>query len=345
MEPFNKLQNILRKKNMIIAITIVMILTTISLEYIFSKEITIKDDNQEIIIETLSSKVDKALEKASITLSEHDKLSINMDAKLKDGMSIEVKRAFDVKLNVDGKELNVLTANNNVADILKEYNIELGENDKTEPSLDAEVLPKDVVNIIRVEEEVVKETVEIPYRSVIKYSEEVEAGKIKKSRDGENGKKEVEYRIVYENGIESLREIINEDIIKEPVDEMVEKGSEKYLVASRGQIVRYKKVLIMEATAYDLSVGSTGKTSDHPEYGITYSGTKARPGVVAVDPKVIPLGSKLYVEYLDGSKDYGFASAEDTGSAIKGKKIDLFMDDSKAAWRFGRRKVKVYIIN
>ena len=345
MEPFNKLQSIFKRKNMIIVITIMMILTIISIETVFSKEITIKDDDKEIVIETLSSRVDKALQKASITLNDHDQLSVGMDTKLKDGMSIEVKRAFDVKINVDGKELNVLTANNKVADILNEYSIELGEKDKTLPALDEEILPKDVVNVIRVEEEVVKETVEIPYRSVIRYNEAIEAGQIQKSKDGENGKKEVEYRIVYENGIESLREIINEDIIKEPVDEMIEKGSEKYLVASRGQVVRYKKVITMEATAYDLSVGSTGKTSDHPEYGITYSGTKARPGVVAVDPKVIPLGSKLYVEYLDGTTDYGFASAEDTGSAIKGNKIDLFMEDSKAAWRFGRRKVRVYILN
>ncbi len=345
MKLFNKLQSIINKKNTIIIITIMMILMIISIESIFSKEITIRDNEQEIIIETLSSKVDKSLQKASITLNEHDKLSVDMDIKLEDGMVIEVKRAFDVKINVDGEELNVLTANNKVADILQEYNIELGEKDKTVPLLDEEILPKDVVNIIRVEEEVVKEIVDIPFRTVIKYSDEIETGKIKKSISGENGRKEVEYRIVYEDGIESLREVINEDIIKEPVDEMIEKGSEQYFVASRGQVVRYKKVLIMEATAYDLSVESCGKTPDHPEYGITYSGTKARPGVVAIDPKVIPLGSKLYVECLDGLKDYGFASAEDTGSAIKGSKIDLFMEDSKAAWRFGRRKVRVYILD
>ncbi len=345
MKPLNKLQSILKKENIIIIMTIMMILTIISIEAIFSKEITIRDDNKEIVIETLSSRVDKALEKASISLNDHDKLSVEMDAKLQDGMSIEVKRAFDVIVNVDGKELNILTANNRVVDILKEYNIEIGEKDKILPSVDEEIFPKDVITIIRVEEKVVKEKLEIPYRSVIRYSDEIEAGKIKKSVDGENGKKEVEYRVVYENGIESLREIINEEIIKEPIDEMIEKGSEKYLVASRGEVVRYKKVVTMEATAYDLSVGSTGKTPDHPQYGITFSGTKARPGVVAVDPRVIPLGSKLYVESLDSSKDYGFASAEDTGGAIKGNKIDLFMEDSKAAWRFGRRNVRVYILD
>lgn len=344
MELFNKLQNVLNKKNTIIIIIIMLLLTVISIETLFSKEITIKDENKKITVETLSSKVDYVLKKAEVTLNEHDQLSVDMDTKLKDGMEIEIERAFDVKINVDGKNLNILTANTKVQDILEEYNIKLGEKDRTEPALDDEILPKDVIDIIRVEEKVVKEEVDIPYKSVITYNNDMADGKIEKKRDGKNGKKEIEYRVVYENGLESIREIVNENIIEAPVDELIEKASEKYLVASRGKFVRYKKVLTMSATAYDLSVESCGKTPDHPQYGITRSGTRARPGVVAVDPRVIPLGTKLYVESLDGWPDYGFASAEDTGGAIKGKKIDLFMEDSKAVWRFGRRNVRVYIL-
>ena len=101
----------------------------------------------------------------------------------------------------------------------------------------------------------------------------------------------------------------------------------------------------MTATAYDLSFESTGKLPGDKYYGITASGTKVRPGVVAVDPNVIPLGTKLYIQSLDGSKDYGFAIAEDTGGAIKGNRIDLFFENSQDVYRFGRRKVKVYILN
>ncbi|SKC83510.1 3D domain-containing protein [Maledivibacter halophilus] len=345
MEPFKKLQNLFNKKNTIIIITIMFLLTVISIEILFSKEITIKDEDKKIAVETLSSNVDYVLKKAKVGLNEHDQLSVDRNTKLKDKMVIEVKRAFDVKVNVDGKSLDILTANTKIEDILKEYNIELGEKDKTNPSLDAVISPKDVINIIRVEEKMVNEEVDIPYKSIITYNDELGPGKIEKKRDGKNGKKEIEYRIVYENGVEAIREVINENIIEEPVDELVEKGSEKYLVASRGKMVRYRKVLTMSATAYDLSVESCGKTPDHPQYGITRSGTRARPGVVAVDPKVIPLGAKLYVESLDGTEDYGFASAEDTGGAIKGNKIDLFMEDPKDVRRYGRRKVRVYILD
>lgn len=344
MKEFDKLLNILGRKRSIIIIVSIFLLAVISMETIFSKEITIKDEKQEIIIETLSPRVDAALKKAEITLNEHDKLNVSRDVKLKDGMVLEIKRAFDVKVNIDGKSLDLLTANNKVADVLVEYDIELGERDRTEPGLDEEVGPKDIIDVIRVEEKIEKEEVDIPYSSIITYSNNMEAGKINKTREGQDGRKEVEYRIVYENGVEAVREVTGENIIKEPVDELINKGLEQYFVASRGQLVRYKKAITMSATAYDLSVASTGKTPDHPQYGITRSGTKARPGVVAVDPKVIPLGSKLYVEYLDGSKDYGFASAEDTGGAIKGNKIDLFMESTKAALRFGRRNVRVYIL-
>ncbi|NLK64292.1 MAG: hypothetical protein GX289_04280 [Tissierellia bacterium] len=108
---------------------------------------------------------------------------------------------------------------------------------------------------------------------------------------------------------------------------------------------RFSKALDMAATAYDLSYESCGKYPDHPEYGITASGTKAQPGTVAVDPDVIPLGTKLYIASTDGSPDYGFATALDTGSAIKGYKIDLFMENNQDALNFGIRQVKVYILD
>src|SRR5699024_2317005 len=99
-----------------------------------------------------------------------------------------------------------------------------------------------------------------------------------------------------------------------------------------------RKAMNMTATAYDLSFQSTGKRPGDKSYGITASGTKAKVGTVAVDPNVIPLGTRLYV---DG---YGFCVAEDTGGAIKGNRIDLFFNSTSEARNFGRRQVKVYIL-
>ncbi len=103
------------------------------------------------------------------------------------------------------------------------------------------------------------------------------------------------------------------------------------------------------ATAYDLSYESCGKESTHPEYGITFSGTKATKGkTIAVDPEIIPLGSKVYIEFPERyTKLNGWYIAEDTGSKIKGNIIDVFFGESaqKEAMEFGRRKVKIRVLS
>ncbi len=101
---------------------------------------------------------------------------------------------------------------------------------------------------------------------------------------------------------------------------------------------KYEKVLDIKATAY-----SPGPL-DNDQWGDkTYMGTTIRPGVVAVDPKVIPLGSRLYVEYPDGRGEY--AVAEDTGGAIKGNRIDIAIMNRDKATEFGIKPVKVYVVN
>ncbi len=163
-------------------------------------------------------------------------------------------------------------------------------------------------------------------------------------QDGSDGMKKSVYQEIYVDGELISKNLEEEIVYKEPVDKIIEIGTKKHLVTSRGGF-RYSNELVLTATAYDLSYESTGKNPGDPEYGITASGTKAQPGTVAVDPRVIPLGTKLYVASIDGSPDYGFATAEDTGGAIKGNKIDLFMEDGKDCDNFGRRKVKVYILD
>lgn len=93
-----------------------------------------------------------------------------------------------------------------------------------------------------------------------------------------------------------------------------------------------QECMIFEATAYTRSAEE--ETLD----GITASGTVVNRGTVSVDAEVIPLGTKLYVE------GYGYATALDTGGAIKGNKIDLYMETKKEAFEWGRRKVKVWIL-
>ena len=88
-----------------------------------------------------------------------------------------------------------------------------------------------------------------------------------------------------------------------------------------------------------------GKEPDHPAYGITKSGLPVEHGIIAVDPSVIPLFTKVYVETAEGKwLDYGMAVAADIGSAIQGMEIDLFMWEKEEALMWGRRPVRVYFV-
>lgn len=105
------------------------------------------------------------------------------------------------------------------------------------------------------------------------------------------------------------------------------------------------RILNMVATAYDLSVDSCGKSKSHPAYGITASGTKAtKRRTIAVDKRVIPLGTKVYVTFSDKYKHLnGDYIAEDTGRLIKGNKIDVFLGENvkDECMEFGRQKVEI----
>lgn len=111
----------------------------------------------------------------------------------------------------------------------------------------------------------------------------------------------------------------------------------------------YKQVIEATATAYCLCQKCCGKSPSSPGYGVTASGLKIIPGtgmkVIAVDPKVIPLGSKVYVQGLNGAWDYGYAVAGDTGGAIKSMKIDLYMDSHEETLSWGRKKVNIYVVD
>lgn len=161
---------------------------------------------------------------------------------------------------------------------------------------------------------------------------------------GSDGMKKSVYQESYIDGKMISKSLEEEIIYIDPVDEIIEVGTKEYEVATSRGGFRFDTELDMVATAYDLSFESTGKNPGDPYYGITASGAKAQPGTVAVDPSVIPLGTKLYIASIDGSPDYGFATALDTGGAIKGNRIDLFMENKADCYKFGIRQVKVYIL-
>ena len=115
-----------------------------------------------------------------------------------------------------------------------------------------------------------------------------------------------------------------------------------------GVQTHYDRYMDVTATAYCLCQKCCGKSPSSPGYGRTASGLVITPGknmkVVAVDPKMIKLGTNVYVEGLNGAPTYGKAIAADTGGAIKGNRIDLYFDTHQQALKWGRRSVRVYVL-
>ncbi len=162
------------------------------------------------------------------------------------------------------------------------------------------------------------------------------------------------YEIVYQDGVETGRQLI-EVTDTEPVTAIIEKGTipnfannddpvssittnedgTGFITLENGQIITFNAVRTMKATAYNCNEPGLGT--------VTASGTTVHRGVVAVDRKIIPLGTKLYIVSNDGYCVYGFAIAEDTG--VRGERVDLYMNSIEECIQFGVRNCTVYILD
>ncbi len=151
---------------------------------------------------------------------------------------------------------------------------------------------------------------------------------------GKIGRERITFKTITKaDGSLSVKEI-GREFLEEPVTQVVRKGTAPS-VKTDGGYKKYSKKLTVQATAY-----WTHDPVDASGTGIAYDGTPAVPyKTIAVDPKVIPLQSQVYIPGI------GQVRANDTGSAIKGKIIDIAMDSRKAAWNWGRRTIEVYILD
>lgn len=170
----------------------------------------------------------------------------------------------------------------------------------------------------------------INFDTIVENNEDLDRSVEKVKSEGVNGEKEITYKVVYKDGVEYSRDIKSTKTISEPKNKVIEKGTGTIYASRSGESIKYKKKLSCEATAYTGDKNTaTGRRPVRNPNGLS---------VIAVDPSVIPLGSKVYV---DG---YGYAIAADTGGAIKGNIIDLFLNSESECRRWGRRPVNLLII-
>ena len=231
-----------------------------------------------------------------------------------------------------------------VKELLSDLKIKVDDDDIVIPDLKEELKSEGKISIIKVDVKVIEKEVEAPFKTIKKKNKELTHKQSKILVQGVNGKNKVKCKEYYAGDKLIKEEVIHVETIVKPIDQVFEEGTKDVFTNDRGDFTA-RKAIKMVATAYEAGPRSTGKRPGDKGYGITASGARAKRGTVAVDPRVIPLGTKLYIKSLTpGVPDYGFAIAQDTGGAIKGNKIDLFMDTVWECLQFGRRPVMVYIL-
>ena len=299
-----------------------------------ANKVHIVKDNEKKTIWTTAGTVAELLKEQKIVLKDQDQISPKPETAIRNKMDIEIDLAFHLTYVDGGKEKQVWTTSATVADFLTQQGITLNELDRVEPPLKDSIPNNGIVNVIRVEKvtDVVEEPVQ--FAVVTKKDESLEKGQTKIIAPGKEGRISKQYEVVLENGKEVSRKLVSEQHLLKKQDKIVAVGTKDLsLQVSRGERETGREFYV-SSTAYTAYCnGCSGKTA-------TGLNIRNNPNmkVIAVDPRIIPLGSKVYVE------GYGYAVAADTGGAIKGHIIDVLMPSREDAYRWGRKKVKIKVL-
>ncbi len=298
---------------------------------------SLSDDGLTAQLWTTATTVGEALAEKGIPVYLADAVSVPLDTPMSAGLHIAIQRSQPVRILVDGREIHTRTRAETVADVLMQEGITLGKLDYTKPAVDTTLQGgQRTVDVRRVTEEFVYEEAPIPFETVWRADPTLELDSRRLVRAGVPGVRRRQTRIVYENGEESSRETTSWWVEQDPTPEIIAYGTKivwRTVQTPEGPKRYWRKMRVL-ATSY--SAATSGKSRDHPAYGITRLGWEARRGIVAVDPRVINLRQKLYVP------GYGVAVAGDTGGKIRGRHIDLgFDEDSLELWY---RWVDVYLL-
>jgi len=293
-------------------------------------------DNKEKEVWTTADTVEELLQEQKVALHSSDHVKPEINAEIKKGMKISINKAFPVKYTDGEIDTAVWTASATVADFLKEKKIALGELDRVEPKAETELTKNMSIKVFRVEKAIDVVEEQTDFATVTKKDSSLRAGTEKVVQEGEKGLVKNHFEVVKENGKEVSRKLIKRETVKKPKNRIISVGTKAIKKqVSRGTTISAGREFYVTATAYTAyCFGCTGETAT----GIDLrSNPNAK--VIAVDPSVIPLGSKVWVE------GYGYAIAADTGGAIKGNRIDVFVPSESQANQFGRKTVRIKILD
>ena len=289
------------------------------------KTVTLSVDGKETELKSMASTVGELLKENDIVIGSRDKVIPAAGEKLIEGVRVVVLRSHHVTVNADGKVVEYDTTAVTVEEALREKEISLGEKDMVTPELTQEITEATKIKVTRVRTTEELTNVSIPYAVQRETNPQMARGITRVLKKGVNGTELQRWMVTYHDSQVVERKLIERKTVTGPVTGIVQVGSGQ-TVSRGGMDLRFSRAMEVVATAYTY----TGRN--------TASGKAPRYGLVAVDPSVIPFGTKLYI---DG---YGQAVAADKGRAIKGNRVDVFLESEANARRWGVRRVNMYIL-
>lgn len=242
-----------------------------------------------------------------------------------------VEQPVAVTLVADGETRTIESLAKTVGELLTDEKVALRSLDRCSAPLATPLTGDMRLVITRVEKREAVERIPLPFTTKERFTPSLRAGTSKVVQAGRKGERIKKFREIYKDG-ERVQRAKYAESVTPPRTQIVVKGV-RGMLASRGYFSG-RRAITMRASAYGPGAACNGRWA-----GRTASGLRPGYGVVAVDPRFIPLGTRLFIE------GYGYAVAGDTGGAIKGSRIDLGYDTLRQAKRFGRKSVKVIILN
>ncbi|MFA9559775.1 ubiquitin-like domain-containing protein [Evansella sp. AB-rgal1] len=314
--------------------------------FIPAQQIYVTIDGESKEVWSTAGTVQELMDDLDIVVNEFDVIEPSLEMALTENITVTYDTAYMVTLHSDGKEREIWTTSTTVADLLEREDIELDDLDRVQPSVEDLINQDMEVNVVRVEKvtDVVEESID--FATVRRNDSNLQQGTEKVVESGQQGRIKKHYEVIYEDGEEVSRELVKEEQVEESKDRIVAVGTKvptptQTVSRSSSSSNSGGEWRTFRATAYTAYCnGCSGTTAT----GVNLRANPDR-NVIAVDPNVIPLGSRVEV------KGMGVFLAADTGGAIVGNKIDIFMPDpngastNNRAMSFGRRTVEIRILD
>ncbi len=294
-----------------------------------AKNVTIDVDGVQTQVTSTTATVNDLLVEQGIVVTDSDIVTPAKNTTLEDNGTVTVQKAVPVTFNNGGTVVNAVTTEKTVGEFLTANNVKVEGLDRVVPAAETAITPNMQISVVRVAKATKQVQATVPFKVVQKNDPTLAQGQTKVAQEGKNGMSNQTVEVTTENGQEVGKTVVSETVVTPSTDKIVLVGTKQETMSGY-------------TVAKTFTVKSTAYTPAESVRGITATGIniKKNPNMklIAVDPKVIPLGSKVWVE------GYGIAIAADTGGAIKGNKIDVLMPSVNNALNWGRRTVTVKVL-